>query len=182
MFKKTFPFLFTCVCFFSSLAQATPSYSNFYFFGDSLSDIGNCTVNNGCLTNRDDNTNECLTWANDLYDTTFSLYAKASSQGGTDYAVGGVTSTDLARQIGQYLSDHHNQVDPDAYYFFLIGSNDLINLANSTYMLTKSELASAHFLKAIGVLSSTMGNYNYNLENTMNDGGIITRETDAIKQ
>ncbi len=167
IFLTTFVLTFSC--------HATP-YSEFYFFGDSLSDVGN----NGCETNKDANTGECMTWATDLHFYAFNAYAKPSSAGGTDYAVGGATTIDTLNQVNQYLNTHH-QADPNAYYFILAGGNDVMNLATDTTSQVKTKIDALQPLQAVGVVASAIGNFNNNLEGTDGSAAIITHETDAIK-
>ncbi|MCD6046953.1 MAG: lipase/esterase [Gammaproteobacteria bacterium] len=157
-------------------ASAT-SYSDFYFFGDSLTDVGN----NSCQTNRDANSGQCMTWANDLYTAAFHTNIKPSNQGGTDYAVSGSVSNDALNQVNQYLSTHQNQADPNAYYFMLTGGNDVMNLALNASADVKAKIDHLEPFQALGNIASTIGRFNYNLEGQDGSAGIITHEISAIK-
>ncbi|MCD6048449.1 MAG: esterase [Gammaproteobacteria bacterium] len=127
-----------------------PYFSQYYFFGDSLSDMGNfteglpqtnCYLNfkpNAPVTNTvsQGGTNAGKVWA-DI--TAYGFSASPSNNGGNDYAVAGNTTEkvfnaqdldDPTTQINKFLADHHGQANPQALYVIWAGSNDLIHLIN----------------------------------------------------
>lgn len=101
------------------------SFSNFYFVGDSLTDIGNrpdAPVSNGGNL-----------WSNDLA-ANFGHTLKASTKGGTNYAysgattTGGTTTTPSAdQQITMLLTAKKNHLDSNALYSVFIGANDFLD-------------------------------------------------------
>lgn len=176
--KKFFASIFSLLLTLSYNAHAKlTDYSDFYFFGDSLSDVGN----NGCNTNIDGTSKQCMTWANDIYLQRFNDYVKPSNQGGNDYAVGGAVSIDTVAQVNQYLASHNNQADPNAYYFLLVGGNDIMNLAIDAADQLKEKMSRLAPMQALGVLSQTVGMFNYNLEGTDRSLGIVTHQIQAVK-
>lgn len=117
------------LCHFQAYAF---NFSNFYFLGDSLSDLGNNTTeifcNNGPCTNPPGHT-----WAYDLgqkYDRTIT----PSSLGGTDYAYsgaptsGGTTNTTVNDQVNQLITDHNYHLDHNALYAIWAGGDNLIDV------------------------------------------------------
>jgi phospholipase/lecithinase/hemolysin len=136
-----------------------PYFSQYYFFGDSLTDMGNfwhnddhgqpdpaydtthCYLNpnpNAPVTNPSSQggTNAGNVWANN---PAYGFSASPSNSGGNDYAVAGNTTekvfnaqnlNDPTTQINKYLSDHHGQANSQALYVIWAGSNDLIHLIN----------------------------------------------------
>jgi phospholipase/lecithinase/hemolysin len=120
--------------------------STVYAFGDSLSDAGNVSL--GTLGNvpvggvysggRFTNGN---VWVQDLAQNLGLPALKPSLAGGTDYAYGGAETgatavhaanpTDLPAQLGQFVASVPNP-SPPALYTVWAGSNDVLDMANST--------------------------------------------------
>jgi len=141
-----------CLSLTAATAQAS-LYSNMYVFGDSLSDSGNdlnitshaapplpavgvpapAYYTDGTHTGRFTNG---LNYADRLA-ADFGLALTPSTMGGNSYAYGGARSDyvlsgldaygalSFNQQLGQYLSNVGNVVDPDALYVLWIGSNDM---------------------------------------------------------
>jgi phospholipase/lecithinase/hemolysin len=128
---------------------ATPppgGFSAVYAFGDSLSDAGNISI--GTLGNlpvggvysggRFTNGN---VWVQDLAQNLGLPPVKPSLAGGTDYAYGGAETgatavhaanpTDLPSQLGQFVASVPHP-SPTALYTVWAGSNDVLDIANST--------------------------------------------------
>jgi phospholipase/lecithinase/hemolysin len=122
-------------------------FSTIYSFGDSLSDagnvslatLGNLPVGNGIYSGgRFTNGN---VWVQDLAQNLGLAAPKPSLAGGTDYAYGGaetgptavhaVNPTDLPSQVGQFVASVPNP-SPTALYTVWAGSNDVLDIANST--------------------------------------------------
>jgi phospholipase/lecithinase/hemolysin len=134
--------------FVSQDTVTTPpgGYSAVYAFGDSLSDAGNISI--GTLGNlpvagvysggRFSNGN---VWVQDLAQNLGLPAVKPSLAGGTDYAYGGAETgatsvhaanpTDLASQLGQFVASVPHP-SPTALYTVWAGSNDVLDIANST--------------------------------------------------
>lgn len=130
--------LFSC-----TLANAAlPGFSNIFFFGDSLTDIGNgvenppipCIDVNAPITSLT-GLNAGNTWANI---NSQGFFATPSKFGGNDFAVvGDQTSRVLYQQIGlpyapapgSYLfrlAQTHTLADPNALYVIWAGADDII--------------------------------------------------------
>jgi phospholipase/lecithinase/hemolysin len=121
-------------------------FSSVYAFGDSLSDAGNVSL--GTLGNlpvagvysggRFTNGN---VWVQDLAQNLGLPPPKPSLAGGTDYAYGGAETgttaahaanpTDLPSQLGQFVASVPSP-SPTALYTVWAGSNDVLDIANST--------------------------------------------------
>jgi phospholipase/lecithinase/hemolysin len=121
-------------------------FSAVYAFGDSLSDAGNVSL--GTLGNlpvggiysggRFTNGN---VWVQDLAQNLGLPAPKPSLAGGTDYAYGGAETggtsvhaanpTDLPGQLGQFVASVPDP-SPTALYTVWAGSNDVLDIANST--------------------------------------------------
>ncbi len=126
--------VFLGLAFFVSLFSYSISYalqfSNFFFFGDSLSDVGNRseaprTTNRGPLW---------ANWLGSYYGTNIT----PSNNGGTDYArygdqTGSLGPIDFFRdggvlnQISQILNQYPKGLDPKAAYFMWAGANDYLD-------------------------------------------------------
>jgi phospholipase/lecithinase/hemolysin len=134
--------------FLGSAAITAPvgGYSAMYAFGDSLSDAGNVSIASlGILPvasiysgGRFSNGN---VWVQDLAQSLGLPAVKPSLAGGTDYAYGGAeTGTtaahannpfDLPSQLGQFAASVPHP-SPAALYTVWAGSNDVLDIANST--------------------------------------------------
>ena len=121
-------------------------FSGIYAFGDSLTDAGNASI--GTLGNvpvggvysggRFTNGN---VWVQDLAQNLDLPALIPSLAGGTDFAYGGaetggtavhaVNPTDLPSQLGQFVAAVPNP-SPTALYTVWAGSNDVLDIANST--------------------------------------------------
>ena len=103
------------------------NFQNLVVFGDSLSDNGNtfsaaglpkAPYYNGRWTNGPNWVDYFSQFAR-IPDVTAFLQNR-----GTNFAVGGSTSLDLAGQIGAYLGDNGGQANPTDLYVVWIGAND----------------------------------------------------------
>jgi phospholipase/lecithinase/hemolysin len=134
--------------FISEDTVTAPSggFSAVYAFGDSLSDAGNVSLgtlgvvpvsppySDGRFTNGN-------VWVQDLSQNLGLPPVKPSLAGGTDYAYGGAETggtavhaenpTDLPSQLGQFVAGVPNP-SPTALYTVWAGSNDVLDIANST--------------------------------------------------
>ena len=120
-------------------------FSTVYAFGDSLSDAGNDSVatartipvspySDGRFTNGN-------VWVQDLSQNLGLPAVKPSLAGGTDYAYGGAETgttsahtanpTDLASQLAQFVTNVPHP-SSNALYTVWAGSNDILDIANST--------------------------------------------------
>lgn len=99
------------------------NFSNFYIFGDSLSDIGN--QKDAPATNKPGNL-----WAQDLKQKLGGNSLEASKNGGTDFAYAGSLTQDLAGQLAQ-LQARHAQLDSHALYSVWSGGNDIFQLSKT---------------------------------------------------
>lgn len=121
-------------------------FSGLYAFGDSLSDTGNIsTATAGVLPNSniysDGRFSNGNVWVQDLAQNLGLAVPTASLQGGTDYAYGGaetgqtsvhtVNPSDLPSQLAQFAVNVPNP-SPNALYTVWAGSNDVLDIANST--------------------------------------------------
>jgi phospholipase/lecithinase/hemolysin len=129
-----------------AIALPPGGVSAVYAFGDSLSDAGNVSL--GTLGNlpvggvysggRFTNGN---VWVQDLAQNLGLPAVKPSLAGGTDYAYGGAETgatavhaqnpTDLPAQLGQFVASVPHP-SPTALYTVWAGSNDVLDVANST--------------------------------------------------
>jgi phospholipase/lecithinase/hemolysin len=134
---------------FVPLDNLTPPPSGFsgvYAFGDSLSDAGNASLATfGTLPTGDIYSGGRFTngnvWVQDLAQNLGQGAPKPSLAGGTDYAYGGAETgatsvhaenpTDLPGQLGQFVASVPN-ASPTALYTVWAGSNDVLDIANST--------------------------------------------------
>ncbi len=121
-------------------------FSGVYAFGDSLSDAGNISIatmgvvpvsgiyDGGRFTNGP-------VWVQDLAQNLGLPAPKPSLAGGTDYAYGGAETgatsvhaanpSDLGSQLGQFVANTPTP-SPSALYTVWAGSNDVLDIANST--------------------------------------------------
>jgi phospholipase/lecithinase/hemolysin len=122
-------------------------FSTIYSFGDSLSDAGNISLGSlgilpvgdgiysgGRFTNGN-------VWVQDLAQNLGLAAPKPSLAGGTDYAYGGAETgptaihaanpSDLPSQVGQFVAAVPDP-SPTALYTVWAGSNDVLDIANST--------------------------------------------------
>lgn len=130
------------------------SYSGIYAFGDSLSDAGNIATatlgflpaspySAGRFSNGD-------VWVQDLARDLGLPAVKPSLRGGNDFAYGGaetgktpvhaVNPTDLPSQLAQFVAQVPHP-SPNALYTVWAGSNDVLDIANSTLTPQQQQLA-----------------------------------------
>jgi phospholipase/lecithinase/hemolysin len=129
-----------------TIAAPPGGYSAVYAFGDSLSDAGNASIgtlgnvpvggiySGGRFSNGD-------VWVQDLAHNLGLQPVKPSLAGGTDYAYGGAETgstsvhaanpSDLPSQLGQFVASVPHP-SSTALYTVSAGSNDLLDIANST--------------------------------------------------
>ena len=130
----------------NNVSAPAGGFSTVYAFGDSLSDAGNVSLatlgnlpvgdiySGGRFTNGN-------VWVQDLAQNLALPAPKPSLAGGTDYAYGGaetggtsvhaVNPTDLPGQLGQFVASVPDP-SPTALYTVWAGSNDVLDIANST--------------------------------------------------
>lgn len=119
-----------------ALAETRQLFSNFYLFGDSLSDIGN--VEDAPYTTPSINGARADLWVNRLANK-LGLSINPSKDNGTDYAISGAISGPLPftmpdstfdvlnDQIKPFLQSHSNKIDSNALYSVWAGGNDIKN-------------------------------------------------------
>jgi outer membrane lipase/esterase len=118
---------------------ATPSYSNMYVFGDSLSDTGNISYYFGGQIPQPPyypgRFSNGLIWVDDLA-ADLGLSISPSYPGGNNYAWGGAVTGPgggvlppyaLLDQRDFFLEDHDGVADPDALYVIWGGGNDVLD-------------------------------------------------------
>jgi len=127
--------LFVCLLFVFSV-KASPSFSDIFIFGDSMSDTGNLASVIGdyppaYYNNRFSNGPVAVEILGEELDlpTNASLYL-VSQNAGTNYAVasakaGGSASLDLNSQINAFLAARKFSIPKDALYVVFIGGNDV---------------------------------------------------------
>lgn len=127
---------FLLASFFFVGGQAS-QFSQIYYFGDSLSDLGNNTGAGSCDGGACTNPPR-LTWAYFLGQD-YQLDISRSKDGGTDYAyAGAVTSGDdgacagdpncsTAYQISHFIQQAGGQLDSNALYAIWAGANNILN-------------------------------------------------------
>ena len=129
----------------SPLKATASSFSEFVFFGDSITDTGNVFLaTEETVTppfgrtvaprpyDETRNFSDGAVWAQHLADFN-GLEANPSLAGGTNFAFGGATSQTVATvlspsletQLGFWQSATDNNADPDALYFVQGGGNDI---------------------------------------------------------
>ena len=166
----------------STAGHAGPSFSNLYFFGDSLSDTGNLyTATGGPAPNVLDGPpypqspsyfegrfSNGPVWAEYFANALgLSNDAKAVLLGGNNFAVGGDTvlvprpgSTTLQIQLGTYLG-LAGGADPNALYAIMGGTNDVADmLANpglQSLIPGDFDLAVAQILGQLGDVINALG-------------------------
>lgn len=129
--KKILQSLLIFSALFASIADAAQQFSDFYFFGDSLSDIGNDTAY------APDTNPPGTLWAQVLA-ARYGKSVRTSTNGGNDYAVWNSRSYDytdsydvnrpgINTQVQRYLAK--GAIDNRALYSIWIGANDLNRLS-----------------------------------------------------
>ena len=128
-------FVLSLTLAFASLTQAAlpAHWSQVYFFGDALTDMGNyvptrrvpCFDEPAPQVNTTAGKQAGKTWA-ELFASQYGLHADPSTQGGTNFATVGAMAEDMAtKQVKAYLSTVGGQADPGALYVIWGGSQDL---------------------------------------------------------
>ncbi len=139
----------------AAITAPVGGFSTVYAFGDSLSDAGNVSIgtlralpvssiySSGRFTNGN-------VWVQDLAQNLGLPPVKPSLAGGTDFAYGGAETggtavhalnpTDLPGQLGQFVATAPKP-SPTALYTVWAGSNDVLDIANTTETPTQ-QLAS----------------------------------------
>jgi len=141
--------------FFAQIIWAQ-SFSDFYFFGDSLSDVGNNPEHQHRPYS------DGLNWVQ-LFAKKFGQSVTYSDNGGNDYAYGGAqsdflspgkaeTNRGLQAQVTSFLSAHPH-LDPQALYVLWIGANDVFNGILQQKKLPQ-EIANQGALNIIKVLTN----------------------------
>lgn len=154
--------------------SAWASYSQVYFFGDSLTDTGNLYDSSGIPVSppyyQGGFSNGPL-WST-LFASALGLTATPSLQGGTNYAWAGATVIDYGRpqpvlpvQLGQYLATHGGAADPEALYVIMGGANDVNDASLNPASATTNIIAAAnavnnmvHTLYSAGARNILVGN------------------------
>lgn len=128
----------------SPIKATASSFSDFVFFGDSITDSGNVFFTTGETTElpfggivpirpyTSRNFSNDRVWSQYIADFN-NLSAEASLIGGTNFAFGGATNQTLAEvpspsleeQLGLWQQTTGNIADPDAVYFVQGGGNDI---------------------------------------------------------
>jgi outer membrane lipase/esterase len=136
---------------FTSIATAaSPQFSNFYFFGDSLTDTGNLGrfVNSGGFM-----------WG-ELLTQRYGGNSLPSSLGGNNWAVAGATTTDTNTQIANYLARVNGRADSRALYSVWAGPNDFLACAGDpTCAALVPFIGSANIVAGIKALSGAGAKY-----------------------
>lgn len=149
----------------TSTSYAAPLFDNMFFFGDSLTDMGNNIADGAPVT-----TPGGSTWAN-YFANKFGYTASPSTTGGNDYAYAGAETGSgiidgvpgMITQLNTYLSNH--AVDSRALYSLWGGSNDLndqIPAFIEQFAMTHGFLPSAAQIAAFagGVAGNVVANIN----------------------
>jgi outer membrane lipase/esterase len=186
-----------------SAASAKSLFDNFYFFGDSLTDMGN--MNEAPVTSGGS------TWAN-YFAQKYGNNASPSNNGGNDYAQAGALTAMVAAQLNTYLASVNNRVDPNALYSIWAGANDIniglqfgetpaeiigIGVGNTNLMVQELHAAGAKYIMVFNlpdlgrtplgqsqgafissVLSQITQAYNSTLASTLNADGFNVIQLD----
>ena len=132
---------FTLVVALTSLPAAASPYTSMVVFGDSLSDSGNAAalgaydpnqvvLNNSYVPNAaygpDKTFSNGLVWASDVANALGVPLVPSLTPvtGGTNYALGGATTSNLVTQAAQYLLTTGGVASPNALYVVEGGGND----------------------------------------------------------
>lgn len=147
------------------LAASALSFTGMVEFGDSLSDVGNVgpppPYYNGRYSNGP-------IWVDDLSSSLGLGAVTASSAGGSDYAVGGATTSDLATQISSFSTAVGGVADPNALYTVWAGGNDILAILQGTSGFSTSQ-AAQNVADAITSLA-VLGAQNFLVPNLPNIG------------
>lgn len=167
----------------STVLASNQLFSNLFFFGDSLSDMGNNLIQaeKAPVTSPGGST-----WAN-YFAHKFDSSAIPSNDGGNDYAYAGAQTGQsiiagqpyfgVRGQINLYLST--NTVDPHALYSLWVGGNDLkdhLNEGPPTHRRMEDiAIATVHSINEL-VTSLHQAGANYILVPNMRDLGLMPAE------
>ncbi len=109
---------------------AAQSFTDVFFFGDSLTDTGNgCTVL-GLAGYEPGRCSNGPVWSEQLADQ-LGLEAEASLSGGTNFAFGGNETSDLDTQILAFALAEGFSADPSALYVIWLGGNNVLGIPSS---------------------------------------------------
>jgi outer membrane lipase/esterase len=157
----------------TSLSFAGNLFDNFYFFGDSLSDIGNLQDPNPPqhipITNGD------YTWAS-YFSASFGMPLAPSIDGGNDWAVAGdqtgqgtnsstgQPSSGMLGQVSSFLSASSTPLDSHALYSIWGGANDLLvqmktNPTDSNALIKVSDTAVNNIATMLTLLHNAGARY-----------------------
>lgn len=133
-------FILACLFANVSLAKLPAKINHIYFFGDSLTDMGNAPGDYpddfegqaAPVTNWIEKNGKYLpseTWA-EFFAVHYGLHAVPSNQGGTDWAYSGATTTDVInKQIDTFINEQTHKPNPaTTLYTIWIGANDLLSI------------------------------------------------------
>lgn len=107
---------------------ASASFSDVFFFGDSLSDTGNVCVVLQIAGYAPGRCSNGPVWSDGVA-AALGFEARPSSQSGNNFANGGDTTADLDLQITEFRLlqvDFLGNADPDALYVIWLGGNDVL--------------------------------------------------------
>jgi phospholipase/lecithinase/hemolysin len=161
MLRRVFAASLLAIVISLALASQALSYTGLVAFGDSLSDMGNLCPT-GCpfapappyLAGRFSNGQ---VWVETLA-AGLGLPLTASSVGGTNFAVGGATTSGvLSSQIPLYLSSVGGAASPTTLYTLLAGGNDGFSAVNPI-TAANNVVAALNTLKAAGAQNFLVGN------------------------
>lgn len=117
---------------------ATPSraeYSRIVAFGDSLSSAGRGKngPSTGPAPTAENGNFPRLTWVQQLSSMANLAPLAKWEESGTNYAVGGTTTTQVSTQVTRYLDAHAGRADAGALHTVWSGSNDLTHLLRDRF-------------------------------------------------
>jgi outer membrane lipase/esterase len=137
-FGRALPAFTLALMALTSLPAAASPYNSLVVFGDSLSDSGNAAAlgayapNQVVLSNSyipsaayapDKTFSNGLVWASDVA-AAIGVPLQPSQLGGTNFALGGATTSNLVAQATQYLGTSSGVASPNALYVVEGGGND----------------------------------------------------------
>lgn len=114
-------------------------------FGDSLSSGGRSgTPATGPLPTPENGGYERLTWIQQLSPRLgYGVLLNSHVEGGTNYALGGDTTSGMVVQVTNYLADAQNTADPTAVYVLWCGPNDISHAVRDNLFNASSAAQSA---------------------------------------
>ena len=127
-------------------------YTELYCFGDSLTDTGNTNTDAANAQYWEGRYSNGPVWVEYLAEDLGLTGPVASNLGGTNYAVGGATTSDVVVQVNSYLSGHI--VDTGALYILDGGGNDAVDYSTQTFNFDGAEAAGQAMVSAVNTLVS----------------------------